>query len=283
MQKQIPTVGALNVYYEAQNWSVEQARYWAKRLIQRAALPDQVAFRAFIIEQTGLKPGEKVLELGCGTGRLLSDLAAVTGHSGHVFGLEPQPEFAKAAEQHISDKKLGATAEVISGQAEDIPLADASIDVCVAQTVLIHIPVEILPKVFSEVKRVLKPGGRFVSVDQDIDTWIIDHPQRALTRKIIHFNSDNRSADGWTGRHLKRLFKQNGFTDIRVKTWTQTDTERESYLYEMAQRSALAATLNSIISQEECTDWLKELDKLAGDGDFFSSICYFCCGGTKPV
>jgi ubiquinone/menaquinone biosynthesis C-methylase UbiE len=67
---------------------------------------------------------------------------------------------------------------------------------------LIHVPGDILPQLFAEVKRVLKPGGRFISVDQDGNTWIIDHPQRTLTRKITQFNSDYRYADGWTGRYL---------------------------------------------------------------------------------
>lgn len=224
-----------------------------------------------------------MLEIGCGTGQLLSDLALAIGSSGRAFGLEPQPLFAKEAEHHISEQKLAATARILSGRAEDIPLPDTSIDICVAQTVLIHIPPDVLPRVFAEVKRVLKPGGRFISVDQDGDTWIIDHPQRAVTRKVIQFNSDYRYADGWTGRYLKRLFRQNGFEDVHVQGWTHSDTERESYLYEMSHRIAQSAAEHGAISQDECVKWLNKLDKQVLAGNFFSSICYFCCKGNNPT
>lgn len=170
MHNKIPPVGAYDAFRNVENWSVEQARYWTKLINQRAIAPDQVALRAYIVEQSGLKSGETVLEIGCGTGRLLSDLALTIGPSGRAFGLEPQPLFAKEAEQHISEQNLAVTTRILSGRAEDIPLPDSSIDICVAQTVLIHIPTDVLPRVFAEVKRVLKPGGRFISVDQDGDT-----------------------------------------------------------------------------------------------------------------
>ena len=188
--------------------------------------------------------------------------------------------FIEEAGRFIEEKKLDANVRVILGRDEEIPLTDTSIDICVAQTVPIHIPVNLLPKVFAEVKRVLKPGGRFVSVDQDGDTWIIDHPQRAVTRRMIQFNSDYRYADGWTGRYLRRIFKQNGFKEVNVRTWTHSDTESESFLHLMARRIANAAAEHNHISQEECQKWIEDIDKQALEGNFFSSIGYFCCQGA---
>lgn len=283
MKNEIPPVGAYDVFRNIDSWDAEQARYWVNALNQRATTPDQISLRAYILEQSDLKPGETVLEIGCGTGRLLSDLAQVIGPSGHAFGLEPQSSLAKESERHISELKLDVNTRILCERAEKISLPDSSVDICIAQTVLVHIPVDILPKVFIEVKRVLKPGGRFISIDQDGDTWIIDHPLRSLTRKVIQFNSDYRYADGWIGRYLRRLFKHYGFEDIHVKSWNHTDTESGSYLYEMAHRIAGSAAEHGTISQDECKQWLVELDKLVTENDFFSSICFFCCNGKKRV
>ena len=279
MQKHIPPIGAFDIFGNPSIWDDGQAGYWVDILNQRASSADQIALRAHILQQSSIKIGESVLELGCGTGRLLPDLAKSTGIAGCVYGLEPQPLFTKEAKRFILEQKLDANVRVILGHAEEIPLPDTSIDICIAQTVLIHIPTNLLPKVFTEVKRVLKPGGRFVSIDQDGDTWIIDHPNRVVTRKIVQFNSDYRYADGWTGRYLRRIFKQNGFKEVHVTNWTHSDTESESFLHLMAQRIANAAAEHGVISQEECQNWLQDLDKQALEGNFFSSIGYIYCKG----
>lgn len=282
MQKPTPPIGEYDIFRNLQNWDENQARYWIKLLNQRASAPDQIALRAQILKQSNLKLGETILEIGCGTGQLLANLARAAGPSSNIYGLEPQPFLAREAEFNISKRKSAAITKVIVGRAENIPLPDSSVDLCVAQTVLIHIPSHLLTTVFAEVQRVLKPGGRFVSVDQDGDTWIIDHPQRELTRRITHFNSDYRYADGWTGRYLKRLFKKSGFKDIHLQIWTHVDTERDSYLGEMANRIAQSAAEHGAIFEYERDNWLNDLDKQASDGNFFSSICYFCCRGKNP-
>ena len=283
MQDSIPPIGSDDAFRDVEIWDEEQARYWTDALNQRAAAPDQVALRVHLLKHSGMKSGDTVLELGCGTGRLLSDLARATGASGRAFGLEPQPSFAKEAERFILEQELAAMTRVLSGRAEEIPLPDASVDLCVAQTVLIHIPTGLLARVFSEVKRVLKPGGRFISVDQDGDTWTIDHPQRAVTRRVVQFNSDYRYADGWTGRYLRRLFRQSGFEEVPNQVWTQSETERGSYLYAMACRIAQSAAEHGALSPDECKEWLHELDAQSQEGNFFSSIGYFCCQGRKST
>jgi ubiquinone/menaquinone biosynthesis C-methylase UbiE len=169
MQNTNPSIGSYDMFRNVESWDAELAQYWINVLNQRAAAPDQIALRARLLEQSGLQPGDTVLELGCGTGRLLSELAEATGASGHALGLEPQPFLAKEAERFILERKLATTTRIMPARAEKIPLPSASVDVCLAQTVLIHISADVLLHVFAEVKRVLKPGGRFVSVDQDGD------------------------------------------------------------------------------------------------------------------
>ena len=281
MQNDIPPLGEFDVFSDLDNWDDRTAGKWVDILNQRAASADQIALRSFILQQSAVKYGNKVLELGCGTGRLLADLSRATGSTGQVYGLEPQRLFASEAERFLRQQKLDANTRVFVGRAEDIHLPDESIDICIAQTVLIHIPADMIPKVFAQVRRVVKPGGSFVSVDQDGDTWTIDHPDRETTRKIVRFNSDHRYADGWTGRYLRRLFKQNGFSDVILSTWTHLDTEGGTYLHSMAQRVAEAAAEHDIISEEECRNWLDKLDRLTVEGNFFSSINFFCCQGRK--
>jgi arsenite methyltransferase len=278
-----PPIGSFDIFRDVENWDKKQAQYWISALIQRASAPDQITMRKRLLQQSNIQPGNKVLELGCGTGRLLVELAKATGPFGHVWGLEPQPFLARETERFITEQNLSSSTSVLAARAEKIPIPDASIDICVAQITLIHIPANILMSVFTEITRILKPGGRFISVDQDGDTWVIDHPQRTLTRKIIQFNSDYRYADGWTGRYLRRLFIQNGFDDVRIQVWSHSDTERGSYLHAMALRIAQSVAEHEAISQDECKRWVSELEKRTDEGNFFSSICYLCCQGTKPV
>jgi hypothetical protein len=113
-----------------------------------------------------------------------------------------------------------------------------------AQTVLIHLSQTALGQVLTEAQRVLAPGGRMVSADQDGDTWTIDHPDRDTTRRIVRFNSDRRYADGWTGRKLARLFLEAGFSGntaevLALQTLVATYTAGKAIVDEQAARSAV--------------------------------------------
>lgn len=282
MSEPSPSLGIYDTFGDVEHWTAEQGRTWVYSLNRRAAAPDQVSMRSRIIQQLTPASGKTILELGCGTGRLLYDLSCAIGSTGAAIGLEPQRWLAEEATQFLLDIKRLRNLSILPGRAESIPLIQESVDACVAQTTLIHIPPSKLLAVCAEVKRILKPGGKFISVDQDGDTWVIDHPQREVTRKIVRFNSDYRYADGWTGRHLRRLFMQTGFTDVKIECIPYSVTEHDDYLYLMAERIAKSAAERGAISENECRDWLSELKKRATDGNFFSSISFFCCQGRKP-
>jgi ubiquinone/menaquinone biosynthesis C-methylase UbiE len=235
-----------------------------------------------IVERAAVAPGNHVVEIGCGTGALLVDVGGRVGADGRVIGIEPQPDLVARARETVEAARCAGAVEVWQGSAGSIALADATVDACLAQTVLIHFPQAAIAEALAECCRVLRVGGRMVSADQDGDTWIIDHPDRELTRRIVAFNSDQRYADGWTGRRLRRYFLEAGLLDVAVVSVTHQETTAGPYLHRMATRIAAAAVDAGVITSEEAHRWLSELDQLVTRREFFSSINYYVCSGRRP-
>lgn len=274
-------LGTFDAFRGVTAWNDETAQKWIDALNLRATARDQHALRSLLLELASLAPGDAAVEIGCGTGALLCELARVVGRGGRVVGVEPQPLLAEAARQRVAAAGLAAIAAVECTTAEQLPIDCGAVAACLAQTVLIHLPDDVLRRVLTEMARVVRPGGRVVSADQDGDTWTIDHPDRELTRRIVRFNSDQRYADGWTGRRLRRLFRAVGLEAVDVRTLVHVDTEAGSYLFGMAERIAGAAMDVGAIAVDEGRTWLDQLRRSAAQGDFFSSINFYVAVGFR--
>lgn len=109
-------------------------------------------------ESSGIGPGHTVLDLGSGAGNDVFVARSLTGESGRVIGLDMVPEMVAKAK--INAARLGHdNVEFILGEIEDIPLAEASVDVVISNCVLNLVPNK--GQAFAEIFRVLKPGGHF--------------------------------------------------------------------------------------------------------------------------
>ncbi len=109
-------------------------------------------------EFAGIKPGNTVLDLGSGAGNDCFIARAETGADGRVIGVDFTPEMIAKAKENA--KKLGyENVEFRQGDIEKLPLTSNMVDVVVSNCVLNLVPDK--KQAFSEILRVLKPGGHF--------------------------------------------------------------------------------------------------------------------------
>lgn len=113
------------------------------------------------VEALNVKGGEKVLELGFGTGNEVLDLAALVGPNGLVAGIDISPGMLAVAQKKLAEKPPAAKTDLVVGDARELPFATDWFDVAFTSFTLELFPAEDIPTVLTEVKRVLKPGGRF--------------------------------------------------------------------------------------------------------------------------
>lgn len=109
-----------------------------------------------------IREGDAVLDIGSGSGTDTLIAAMATGPSGVVYGLDMTPAMRGKCERNVAAMQIDHV-RVIDGQAERIPLTDASIDVVTSNGVLNLVPDK--PAAFAEIARVLKPDGRLQIAD----------------------------------------------------------------------------------------------------------------------
>jgi len=124
-----------------------------------------------------LQPGEDVLDVGCGAGMDSLVAAQMVGASGSVTGIDMTPEMVVKARGSISEMGL-ANVRIVEGSAEHLPFDDASFDVVISNGVIDLIPDK--DAVFSEIARVLRPGGRIQLADVTIQNPVSEESKRDI-------------------------------------------------------------------------------------------------------
>jgi ubiquinone/menaquinone biosynthesis C-methylase UbiE len=258
----------------------ERARDLAARLERRAKAEDEVAARETYLTLLDISAGERVLDVGCGSGAVTRDLARRVGERGLAVGLDPSPELLAVARELAEEAGLRDRVELREGNALRLPFPDGSFDVVVCATVLSHVPEG--EAAIPELARVLRPGGRLGVFDFDADMTIFTHPDRALTRRIVAAASDATAVDGWLVRRLPLLFGRAGLADVRVRGFFPLETEPRSFYASLADRCAEAAVKVGVITEGERRAWLDTFHEQEAQGAIVAGRLHIFVWGRKP-
>ena len=158
------------------------------------------------VELAALKPDDVVLDIGCGSGTAVRE-AAEKVPTGRVFGVDPSPAMLRIAREQTASHPARDRIEFLEGDAGNLPLPDASITVALAINSLHHWnhPAADL----AEVRRVLTPDGRLLSVDDEMEDGSCGHGGGPLTDPEA----------------VARLIENAGFIDAEVTRHTDDDVK----------------------------------------------------------
>ena len=152
-----------------------------------------------------IKAGDRVLDVGCGSGRLTMAAQGWTGTGGEVVGLDPSPEMIQVARKNAARAGLKTTFEL--GMVEAMPFPDASFDVVLNRLMLHHLPGDLKQRGLAEMRRVLKPGGICLVVD-------FEPPKSGWLRMIVENHLTPMAHVDV--REYVPLMEQAGFSEIET-------------------------------------------------------------------
>lgn len=151
----------------------------ARAALHRDFSTGTLDWQAWVFTQLALEPGTAVLECGCGPGWLWRQNVARIPANCQITLTDLSPGMVAEAESALSDRP-GFHFQTAS--IDDLPFADDSFDVVVANHMLYHVPD--LDKTLAEVRRVLKPNGRFFAATNG------DNHMRELKELAFQFAGD---------------------------------------------------------------------------------------------
>ena len=162
-----------------------------------------------------LQPGETVLDLGSGGGFDCFLAARAVGDKGHVIGVDMTPEMITKSRRNAEKADL-RNIDFRLGELENLPVADEIVDVIISNCVINLSPEK--ERVFSEVFRVLKPGGRLA-----ISDVVATAELPAAVRKDMAFYT-GCIAGGSPIHELQSMLHRTGFENIQIKPKDESRT-----------------------------------------------------------
>ena len=237
-------------------------------------------------DRIGIKPGERIVDIGCGPGGVLHLLGKRVGASGSVLGIERSPHFVQLARRFVASHALSQV-EVREGDAYSTTLPRASFDGAHMRLVLVNVPNP--ERIVREMVALVRPGGWIASFEADYVAHICDPPLPAWTRLLDTYTaySAAQGIDLFIGRRLHRLLRDAGVADIQSDAVVHVyppGHDRRPILYDFINNVREQLVAGGHIDRGQLERDMSELGAhLADPAVLVSSHMFFRNIGRKPL
>jgi arsenite methyltransferase len=231
------------------------------------------------------RPGERILDVGCGSGRATRYLGDRVGPEGQVVGADRPSAAMRPLRETIRHDGRGNIA-VVAATADSLPFPDASFDAVICVNVLEAVPDR--QRALGEIRRVLEPGGRALVAHDDYESQVYACTDRELGRRATlayacaTFDS-YATSDGQMGRHLSPLFVRAGFAEPRLEVMPLVETKYAEPLlgWQHAQFSASFIAKVGDLTDADLEAWRSDLEARSARGEYLYCLNLYVCLGRK--
>lgn len=251
----------------------------ARRIDAIYATGDVVAQRRAVRDALALRPGERVLDLGCGPGYLAAEMAAEVGPSGSVHGIDVSPSMLAIAAGRARGEGR-APVHLAEGDVLGVPLPDGAVDAAVCTQVYEY--VADMPAALAEARRVLRPGGRLLVIDTDWDSIVWRSGDDARMARVLAA-WDDHLVHRDLPRRLPQLLREAGLRLDLAHVVPLLNIGPDPATYSGGMRELIAGFVAGRrgVDAAEAAAWLADLEGM-GD-DYFFSLNRYLFVATTPA
>jgi arsenite methyltransferase len=236
-------------------------------------IADAVRRRRLVRRALGVRPGERVIDVGCGPGFYCEELLE---EGASVVGVDPS-----AAMLGLAGRRCGDRADLREGEAVALPVDDGEFDAAICVQVLEY--VEDATAALAEIQRALRAGGRAVIWDIDwatVSMNAVDHERHETVLRAW----DEHLAHRALPRTLAARMRAAGFDGIRMEAHAFATAEFDGDGYGPALIPFIGRFVagREGLTEDDAEAWVAEQRQLGERGEFYFASTQFCFTGVKP-
>jgi arsenite methyltransferase len=232
------------------------------------ASPDVAAQRREVLSLLAPRPGERVLDVGSGPGYLLASIAEAVGPRGVAHGLDPSPAMNALATARTDGMPW---VHIDDGDAVALPYPDDTFNA--AASIQVYEYVADIAGALSELRRVLRRGGRCLILDTDADSLVWHTADRELHRRVLAAWEEHL-VHPRLPRTLAGLLRRAGFrvTEQRVYAMFNAQPAPDAFSTMYMDTIARFVVGRQGLREADAAAWLADLRARGDEGDYLFSI-----------